>query len=334
VIGEGAAQVVPSDRQGRQQVPCRDTAASDTLCTVPRFLCALGVAAQALLVACGNGDAGSSATSPTGALESIHEQIEVVVDPPSEPGEESYLCVAVDAARFAGQKLQSVTWLPGNGPVSIHHATLFAVGQDGPLGAVDCGPFPSGASIIHVYTPGAGALDLPEGVALQVPTTTKRLQVQLHLLRTALGEPGRTLIDLGLLKGSVEHVAAWVDDYAPVPPLVPHVPATQTGLCRFPVSGRLVYSWPHMHEAGASFTGVMIRADGTSETVVQVPAWDFRHQAMYPLDIEFEAGDAMQTSCTWLNTTDQIVVPGPYSFQEMCNQGLYVWPPEAARCEP
>jgi len=70
----------------------------------------------------------------------------------------------------------------------------------------------------------------------------------------------------------------------------------------------------------------------TSGCPIQVPTWNFYHQPMYPLDVEFEAGDGVETSCTWFNTTDQIISPGPFSFNEMCNQGLYVWPPEAARC--
>jgi hypothetical protein len=304
---------------------------------MPRFFRALAAASQVGLVACGNAEVGNGTASTIEAVPSLdgaHERIEVRANPPSEPGQESYLCFVVDGAPLAGHQLESVTWSPGGGPVLVHHATLSALGEAGPLGEVDCEQFPTGASVIHVYTPGAGALKLPKGVALQLGPDTERLRVELHLLRASPGEAAPIIVDLGLLSGSAEHVAAWVDDYAPVPPLVPQVPATETGSCRFPAPGRLIYSWPHMHQSGASFEGAMIRADGTRETLIEVPSWDFEHQLMYPLDVPFEAGDSMQTSCSWLNTTDEIVFPGPYSFQEMCNQGLYVWPPEAARCEP
>ena len=40
----------------------------------------------------------------------------------------------------------------------------------------------------------------------------------------------------------------------------------------------------------------------------------------------FEVTDAKD------NTTDAIIEPGPYVANEMCNQGLFVWPFEAARC--
>jgi hypothetical protein len=286
--------------------------------------------AMGALVACGDGRVAAPGTPPP---DIVHQRFDVVGNPPSESGQESYLCFVLDGTSVAGGHVTSLTWSTSRGPVAVHHATLYALPDALPLGAVDCGRFPSTPSVLHVYTPGS-ALTLPEGVALQIAPNTQRLEVELHLFRTAPGDGPPIGIDLGLLAGEPEHLAAWVDDYAPVPPLVPHVRATETGLCRFPASGRIVSSWPHMHQAGASFTGTIVRANGTREPLVEVPTWDFHHQPMYPLDVAFEAGDSVETSCTWVNTTEQIIFPGSFSFQEMCNQGLYVWPPDAARCAP
>jgi len=175
-------------------------------------------------------------------------------------------------------------------------------------------------------------MNLPEGVALRIAPSTNRLEVELHLMRTSVGDAEPTVIDLGLLTSAPEHLAGWVDDHAAVPPLAPHARATQTGSCRFPAPGHVISSWPHMHLAGESFSGTMVRANGTRESLVEVPTWDYYHQPMYPLDVAFEAGDAVETSCSWWNRTDQVIEPGLFSFEEMCNQGLYVWPLEAAQC--
>ena len=87
-----------------------------------------------------------------------------------------------------------------------------------------------------------------------------------------------------------------------------------------------------MHRLGAHFEGTIVRANGAREPLLTVPMWDFSHQPLYPVDAPLADGDAIETACSWDNTTDFPVQSGPYSGDEMCNQGLVVWPKEAATC--
>jgi hypothetical protein len=96
----------------------------------------------------------------------------------------------------------------------------------------------------------------------------------------------------------------------------------------------IVTVWPHMHRLGSAFHGTVIRGDGRREALLDLPSWSFDHQLIYPVDVQLQAGDVVETQCLWMNPTDATVLPGPRSSDEMCNQGLFVWPFDHARCAP
>ena len=255
-------------------------------------------------------------------------------DPPVPAGNEAYVCLVLDAPRLAGRYLRSVRWTPPSGPVSLHHATLYSFRGDHGPGAVSCADQPEGTGILHVYTPGAVPLTLPDGVALSLSADTTGLGVEIHALRMADGQAELGTVELQLSDDPPVHVAGWVDDRAPVPTIPPHDELASTGRCRFAEPVHVVSTWPHMHRAGKSFYGAVVRANGAREDFVDVDPWDFSHQRMYPRDVALAAGDGVETLCVWQNTTDLPIFAGALSSDEMCNQGLYVWPIESARCVP
>jgi hypothetical protein len=152
-----------------------------------------------------------------------------------------------------------------------------------------------------------------------------------HVLRTASGPAEPTIVDLGLVD-TAEHALNWVDVFAPVPTIYPHKRETSVGVCRFDAPTHVVSTWPHMHQTGSAFLGMVVRADGHAETLIDIPKWDYQHQPIVRVDVDLAPGDAIETVCTWENTTDTPVLPGPYVANEMCNQGLFVWPFNHARC--
>jgi hypothetical protein len=89
-----------------------------------------------------------------------------------------------------------------------------------------------------------------------------------------------------------------------------------------------------MHRAGRRFLGTLVRADGERETLLDIPRWDFEHQPVYPIDVRIDAGDSVETRCEWSNDSDQVIEAGSFTRDEMCNQGLFVWPPEGTHCVP
>jgi hypothetical protein len=190
---------------------------------------------------------------------------------------------------------------------------------------------PERVAAFGLYTPGAIPVELPQGDAISVPDGTTRLLVLAHVLRFDDGPAGATTVRLGIVP-SAEHPLNWVDIPAPVPTLFPHQTQSSVAKCTFPRAVHLVTDWPHMHQLGASFTSLIVRSDGHAETILDVSPWDYTHQPIYPISFDLAAGEAIETICTWNNTTDQNVEGGPFLADEMCTQGLFVWPFDAATC--
>jgi hypothetical protein len=51
------------------------------------------------------------------------------------------------------------------------------------------------------------------------------------------------------------------------------------------------------------------------------------HQYVYPIDqVQVAAGDSISVECTYLNTTDRVVMWGDSSLAEMCFAGAGAYP--------
>jgi hypothetical protein len=253
-------------------------------------------------------------------------------DPANQPGDEAYLCYTMDVDGISGVHVGRVTWHPPAGPVILHHASLYAAAGLPDVGEIPCDPMPTLVAALGVYTPGIEPLQLPDGVAVELPSGTRRLLVGAHALRRDVGPANPTYVDLELAAEPVLHSVNWVDIFAPVPNIRPGDAVTSAGDCRFAVPAHIVSVWPHMHRIGAEFHGVIVRADGTREALLDVKPWDYNHQLIYPVDVQLQPGDTVQTQCRWVNTTAGVVAAGPFSTDEMCNQGLLVWPFDSALC--
>jgi hypothetical protein len=255
-------------------------------------------------------------------------------DPPIAPGQEAYICYAFPIDAGVGLQVGRVAWEPPQGPVRLHHASLYAAAGVPEVGEVPCDPMPERVAALGVYTPGEQPLELPQGVAVALPPGTQRLLVLAHAIRLAEGPAQTTHVTLRAARPPIEHVLNWVDVFGPVPVLFPHEAAMAVGRCRFAQPVHLVTVWPHMHRLGSEFHGTVIRANGQREPLLDLASWSFDHQLIYPVDVQLEPGDAVETRCQWENPTDTAVLPGPRSSDEMCNQGLFLWPFDHARCDP
>jgi hypothetical protein len=128
-----------------------------------------------------------------------------------------------------------------------------------------------------------------------------------------------------------EHVAAWLPAFGGVPAIRPQTEEHSTTTCPVATPIHLGSAWPHMHRMGQSFQGAIVRADGTRSVFLDVTPWNFDVQRTYVIDQDVTAGDGIETDCTWFNPTDQYVLPGLSTNDEMCGDGLIVWPAQGAR---
>lgn len=109
-----------------------------------------------------------------------------------------------------------------------------------------------------------------------------------------------------------------------------------TGVC----SGFSTFLWPelhllsaspHMHELGRSMKSEVLHLDGTTETIVDVPAFDFETQGIYPIapEIVVRPGDTLTTTCGYDNPTDHHVFFGEGTDDEMCFDFVLAYPIDA-----
>jgi hypothetical protein len=180
--------------------------------------------------------------------------------------------------------------------------------------------FPCGPEFGEFYASGVGTgeLVLPDGVAL-LASAGQQLRVSLHLFNATSddlsGISGLEVIPVD--PSEVEHTASLSYNG----PMGFNIGAgeEETVVHETTLGAQtLVGIFPHMHQLGTAFRAVLRRSGG--ETIV---LWDdeyqFESQEFAPLaEIEVQAGDVLETSCTWRNTTTADVGWGTSSEAEMC----------------
>ncbi len=151
-----------------------------------------------------------------------------------------------------------------------------------------------------VYTPGTGKL-LP---------ADHDILFQMHYHKEpgeGTGGTDETSIAVLFADGPVEHpiTTAWILD----PTL--NIPAGEANYksesaFRFIDNGRIYSFTPHMHLLGKDITYIAEYPDGTTETLLDVPAWDFNWQINYKLTepVEVPRGTKVRVIATFDNSAD------------------------------
>jgi Copper type II ascorbate-dependent monooxygenase, C-terminal domain len=246
---------------------------------------------------------------------------------------EAYVCFGFDAGALAGTTIGAVAWTPPpDGPFVLHHALLYAVPDETPDGPVDCAGMPASALGVDIWAPGAAGLVLPSDTGLLLPAGTRRLVVEAHVLRVGAGMPRAAAVTLCAGPSAPVNVAALIGMSAPVPAIRPHHVETSQGTCALAGAVHLFSVWPHMHLIGQDVTVSLLGAEAQSTPLARVDPWNFNAQSRYALDVDAAAGDRIQTTCVWNNTTDAYVFPGPLTENEMCSAALVAWPASSATC--
>jgi hypothetical protein len=285
-----------------------------------------------LLAACSQGGAREADAVALPATCDDATTLDFVVDFESSESEQ-YVCFGFDAAALQGRSLQAIRWAPPRqGGIVLHHATLYATAEVWQPAAGACDAMPSDAAGLHVWAPGGTSLEMPAGIALSLPEGTRTLIVEAHALRVGAGASENAHCEL--CPSTALERAAWLGVQAPVPAMRPHYVETSTAQCKVPADLHVLFTWPHMHRIGKEFHGAIVRANGTREPLVNVVPWDFDQQRTYPVDATLQQNDAIETNCVWENPTDEYVLPGPLTTDEMCNQGIIGHPATSAHCLP
>lgn len=196
----------------------------------------------------------------------------------------------------------------------VHHITLhYLLGYD----------------YLYTWAPGTGAIEFPDG-GLRLKRSDV-LVMEIHYnngagiedvadssgIRMWLGPPVGT--EWGMASPSVSQIDA-----------LPNAVSSATDSCTVTQDFRILAGMPHMHEIGSALEHVVIRADGTEETLIELTGWSFESQYFYVQDFQIHEGDTMRLTCTYDNPGDETVHWGQGTSDEMCFNFMYVTPPSAA----
>jgi hypothetical protein len=259
-----------------------------------------------------------------------HDAVTLEFRPDVAVGEEAYVCFGFEAGPVRDRGISGIDWDRPTGAVVLHHAKLYATPTAYPTGPIACDQQPTGAVPLHTWLPGGGSLAMPSGVALALPDNASSLVVEAHVFRSATGDAPLDRARIALANADAAVHAGWTARSGIVPALRPDHIETSTDQCALTSAFHIYFAWPHMHLLGRTFQAIVATGTGQA-TLLDVPTWNFASEEPAVLDLDLAPGDLLTMTCSWNNTTDQYVLPGPKTTDEMCGLGLIVSPPLGAQ---
>ncbi len=219
--------------------------------------------------------------------------------------------------------LRAATVKPGNRQV-VHHALVFA-GNFSDLAALKGGL----GGYFAGYVPGMEQAFYPDGVGKQLKAGSI-IMFQMHYTPIASGQTDKTQLGLYLSKtkpakelktGSAYNTSFVIDPDTKVAP----ASADTT----FAKAVTLFEFSPHMHFRGSSMRFDAILPDGTTQTLLNVPNYDFAWQSTYRLakPVTLPAGSRLHLSGTFDNSVWNPFNPDPsrtVTFGEQTSDEMFI----------
>ena len=165
------------------------------------------------------------------------------------------------------------------------------------------------------FVPGLRITPYPKGMAKKIPAGAKFV-FQMHY--TPNGTAGEDRTKIGLVfenPADVTHevrTATTINRRFKIEPELDNQPF-ESNVITTPVDLQLLSLSPHMHLRGKSFRYVLTSPDGTKETLLDVPHYDFNWQTAYrlPEPRTIPRGSKLQSFATFDNSVNNIANPDP-----------------------
>lgn len=221
-------------------------------------------------------------------------------------GEVRYQFFQVDPGLTEDKWVSAAEIVPGNRAV-VHHVIVFAQ-SDGKK-------FSGDGNFLAAYVPGLKPRMQPQGMAKRLPAGSK-LIFQLHY--TPNGTPQEDISRIGLVfadPATVTHEVQTASVGSRRLNILPGLAdqAVDSNVVTAPADVLLLALMPHMHLRGQSFRYEMTNTDGSRETLLNVPHYDFNWQTGYVLDEPrmLKAGTKLQAFALFDNSTNNLANPDP-----------------------
>ncbi len=163
------------------------------------------------------------------------------------------------------------------------------------------------------YVPGAPPFTLPDDTAFLVKAGSDFV-LQLHYTANGTEGADQTRIGLNIAKAPPAHRAfVWLvnDGSFTIPPNDPAYSARARATIA--VDAQVLGAGPHMHLRGKAMTLKATYPDGTSETLFDVPRYDFNWQQLYKFGSgkSVPKGTRFEATATWDNSASNRYNPNP-----------------------
>jgi len=290
------------------------------------------------------GGAGAGAGSSEGGFAPVGETITLSIDTFDVPaGTERQVCkyfnlpadVPFDVVRFHSEMAGT-----------SHHLNVYKLLSD-PTDTVsaadaavhDCQPGSEQLAGDAAYIFGSATpertVDMPAGVAFHL-LPQQRIILEQHVIN-ATNEviQGGVSFEMSrpLEAGSIEHHAdvIWFANWAFYIP--PNQETDATNHCTVPYDVKVFGLMSHTHALGSHFSIEKWSADGT-EHLYDNEDWAHPLYQEHDPHMLISAGEGLQWTCTWNNTSGNAVLPGKESTDEMCMTFAYAYPAEGRSADP
>lgn len=164
-----------------------------------------------------------------------------------------------------------------------------------------------------IYVPGNGACVYPEGFARKIPAGAK-VSFQIHYTPSGKAKKERLKMGLVFAKQPPTHevrTAPLANPRLSIPPgAARHV---ETHSQRVPFDMPIMGFMPHMHTRGVAFKYEVTYADGKTETLLDIPRYDFNWQLRYDYKQPklIPQGSTMKITAIFDNSTGNKANPDP-----------------------
>jgi peroxiredoxin/Ca2+-binding EF-hand superfamily protein/mono/diheme cytochrome c family protein len=166
----------------------------------------------------------------------------------------------------------------------VHHVLVFVL----PPGNEDADGLRDTAAdgrrgFFAIYVPGQSVLSYPEGFAKRLPKAS-RLLFQMHYTPNGTATEDKTSIGLVFAEKEPQYevkVVGIVNTRFRIPPGADNYPVEAT--LRVPIQATVLGFLPHMHLRGKAFRYEITLPGGKTETLLDIPHYDFNWQLYYRL---------------------------------------------------
>ncbi len=164
-----------------------------------------------------------------------------------------------------------------------------------------------------LYVPGNGAVTYPEGFARKIPAGAQ-VSFQIHYTPSGTAKKERLRLGLVFAKEAPRYEVRTVGVANPrlsIPPGAGHHVETHTQ--RVPFDMPVTSFMPHMHIRGAAFKYEVTYADGKSETLLDIPRYDFNWQLRYDFKEPrlIPRGSTLKITAVYNNSASNRANPDP-----------------------